>query len=185
MAEKISRFEMKYFQALNTRAIYLNISKIRVLIQITPCRNAIIQMDLSNNSFSAEEAKNYIPGTEKRKKVPVCEILEFSGSLSSSMLPILSWKLNIIAYRGNSTIPPSSKLELLCQNEMTTIVTKTSIIYDLRVRDLPIVCFLCKTLPKKLKLNEVDIYMFKVKKKGTRTRCEIYPELIMKAPRQR
>ena len=177
-------FRNEIFPGSKHPAIYLNISKIRVLIQITPCRNAIIQMDLSNNNFSVEEAKNYIPRTEKRKKVPVCEILEFSGSFPSSMLPILSWNLNIIAYRSNYTIPPSSKLELLCQNEMTTIVTKTSIIDDLRVRDPPIVYFLCKTLPRKLKLNEVDIYMFKVKKKGTRTRCEIYPELIMKAPRQ-
>ena len=40
----------------------------------------------------------------KEKKVPACEMLEFSGSLSSSMLPILSWKLKIIAYRGSTTI---------------------------------------------------------------------------------
>ena len=32
-------------------------------------------MNLSkNNRFSAEEAINYISGTEKRKKVPVCEM---------------------------------------------------------------------------------------------------------------
>ena len=69
MAEKISCFEMKNFWALNTLAIYFNISKIRVLIQITICRNARIQMVLSkNNRFSAEEAKTYTPHTEKRKK---------------------------------------------------------------------------------------------------------------------
>ena len=63
-------------------------------------------MDLSkNNRFSAEEAKNYIPCTEKRKKVPVCEMLELSRSLS--ILPSLSWKLKIVAYRGSYTIPPS------------------------------------------------------------------------------
>ena len=125
MAKKISCFEMKNFRALNTLTSYLNISKIKVLIQITLSRNAGIQMDLSKKScFSAEEAKNYIPRTEKRKKVPVYEMLEFSWSLSSSMIPILSWKLKIIAYRGSSTIPPSSKLELLCQYEMTSIVTK-------------------------------------------------------------
>ena len=96
MAEKISYFEMKNFRALNTLTSYLNISKIKVLIQITLCRNARIQMDLSkNNCFSAEEAKNYIPHTEKRKKVPVYEMLEFSWSLSSSMIPILSWKLKM------------------------------------------------------------------------------------------
>ena len=82
--------------------IYSNISKIRVLIQIALSRNARIQMDLSkNNRFSAEEARNYIPRTDKRKKVPVCEMLEFSEFLSSSMLPMSSWKLKIIAYRGS------------------------------------------------------------------------------------
>ena len=82
-------------------------SKVSVLIQITICRDARIQMDLSkykHNLFSAEEAINYIPRTKKRKKVPVCEMLKSSLSLSSPMLPILSWKLKIIAYRDSSTI---------------------------------------------------------------------------------
>ena len=60
-------------------------SKISVLIQIALYRNARIQMDLSKNKhnlFSVEEAINYIPRTKKRKKVPVCEMLESSGSLS-------------------------------------------------------------------------------------------------------
>ena len=40
-------------------------------------------MDLSkNNSFLTEEAINYIARTEKRKKVPVCEMLESSAFLS-------------------------------------------------------------------------------------------------------
>ena len=96
MAEKISCFEVKHFRASNTLISYLNISKIRVLIQITLCRNARIQMDQSkNNCFSAEEAKNYFPRTEKRKKIPVHEMLEFSWSLSSSMIPISSRKLKI------------------------------------------------------------------------------------------
>ena len=88
------------------------------LIQVTLCRNARIQMNLSKNKyncFSAEEAINYIPLTEKTKKVPVCEMFESSRSLSSPMLSILSWKLKEIAYRGSSTIHPSSKLELLYQ----------------------------------------------------------------------
>ena len=69
MAEKISCFEIKNFRALNTLTSYL--------IQITLCRDARIQMDLSkNNCFRAEEAKNYIPRTEKRKKVPVYEMLD-------------------------------------------------------------------------------------------------------------
>ena len=140
MAEKISRFEMKNFRALSTLTSYLNISKIRVLIQTTLCRNARIQMDLlKNECFSAEEAENFIPRTEKRKKLPVYEMFEWSWSLSSSSSPILSWKLKIIAYRGSSTIPPSSKLELLCQYKMTSIVTKSSIIDDLGVGDPPLV----------------------------------------------
>ena len=96
MTENISRFEMKNFRDLNTVTSYLNISKIRVLIQIKLCRNPRIQMDLSkNNCFSADEVKNYIPRTEKRKKVPVYDMLEFSCSLSSPIIPILSWKLKM------------------------------------------------------------------------------------------
>ena len=144
---------MKNFRALNTLTSYLNSSKIKVLIQITLCRNPRIQMDLSkNNCFSAEEAKYYIPGTEKRQKVPVYEMLEFSWSLSSSMILILSWKLKIIACKGCSTIPPSSKLELLCQYKMTFIVTKSSIIDDLGVRNPPLVClFSVQNITKKIK----------------------------------
>ena len=39
------------------------------------------------------------------------------------------------------------------------------------------VCFLCKTLPKRLKFNAIAIYMFKVTKKNTRTRSEIRSKL--------
>ena len=44
-------------------------------------------MDLSkNNSFLTEEAINNIACTEKRKKVPVCEMLESSAFLSSFII---------------------------------------------------------------------------------------------------
>ena len=44
-------------------------------------------MDLSkNNSFLTEEAINYIACAEKRKKVPVCEMLESSSFLSSFII---------------------------------------------------------------------------------------------------
>ena len=44
-------------------------------------------MDLSkNNSFLTEEAINFIARTEKRKKVPVCEMLESSAFLSSFIM---------------------------------------------------------------------------------------------------
>ena len=124
-----------------------------------------MQMDLSNNNhFSVEEAIDYIPRTERRKKVPVCEMLYFFMSLSFPTHPTLSWKLKIIAYRGISTIPTSFKLERFCQEEMTSIVTKSSIVDNLGTEiRLWFVCFLCKTLPKRLKLNKVDIYMFKLR----------------------
>ena len=52
------------------KTIYSNISKIRLLIQMTFCGNAKIQMDLSKkNRFSTEEAISHLPRTEKRKKV--------------------------------------------------------------------------------------------------------------------
>ena len=87
MAEKISCFEMTNFQALNKLTFYSNIFKIRLLIHITPGRNAKMQIYLSNNNhFSLEEAINYIPHTKKRKKVPVCEMLESSAFLSSFII---------------------------------------------------------------------------------------------------
>ena len=153
MAEKISCFEMKNFWALNTFAIYFNISKIRVLIQITICRNAGIQMVLSkDNCFTEEEAKNCAPRTEKRKKGTSMWNAWVLWVFPSSMLPILSWKLKIIAYRSSSTIAPSSKLELLCQWEMTSMVTKSFIIDDLGARDPPLVClFSVQNITKKIK----------------------------------
>ena len=49
-------------------------------------------------------------------------------------------------------IPPSSKLELLCQYEMTSIFTKSSIIDDLGARDPPLVClFSVQNITKKIK----------------------------------
>ena len=39
-------------------------------------------------------------------------------------------------------------------------------------------CFLCKTLPKRLKFNEISIKMLEVRKKSTRARCKIFPQLI-------
>ena len=98
---KVFMFWKDKFPVYNT--ICSNIFKIKVLIQITSCRNAKIQMDISkSNCFSAEEAINCIPRTKKRKKVPVCEMLVYSRSFSSSILPILSWEQKIVIYRGSS-----------------------------------------------------------------------------------
>ena len=61
-------------------------------------------MVLSKNSrFRSEEAINYIPCTEKRKQVPTYEMLQSSGSFSSSMLLILLGKLKIIALWNYNT----------------------------------------------------------------------------------
>ena len=44
-------------------------------------------MDLSkSNSFLTEEAINFIARTEKRKKVPVCEMLESSVFLPFTLM---------------------------------------------------------------------------------------------------
>ena len=94
------------------------------------------------------------------------------------MPPIFLWELKIIAYRGNFSIPSSSKLELLCQCGMTSwyyIVTKSSIVDNLSVRDPT----------KRLKFNQVNIYIFKVKKKSTKIRFEICPKLTIKAAKWR
>ena len=143
MAENISCFEIKNFWALNTLAIYFDISKIRVLIQITICRKARIQMVLSkNNRFSAVEAKNYTPRTEKRKKGTSmwnAWVLWVFVLLHASNF-IMETEDNSIQ-RQHYYFPPSSKLELLCQYEITCIVTKSCITDDLGVRDPPLVWF--------------------------------------------
>ena len=80
MAETISCFEMKNFRALNTLTSYLNISKIRVLIQITLCRNPRIQMDLSkNNCFSAEETKIIFLAARKERRYQYMKCLSSLG----------------------------------------------------------------------------------------------------------
>ena len=118
-AEKISCFEMTNFQALDTLTIYSNISKIRLLIQITLCRNARIQIVISRkNRFSAEKAINYFPSHWEKKKGTNMwnDWLLWVFLLSHAF----SWELKIIAYKGSFKIPSSSKLELLCQCKMTS-----------------------------------------------------------------
>ena len=127
------------------------------MIKIKLCGNLIIQLNLSKNShFSTKKAIDYIPLTEKRKKVPVCEMLESFGSLSSSMFPISSWKMKIIPYRDRSKISTSSKLELFCQYEITSgyyIVTTSFIIDDVEVRDPPLVSwFSAQNITKNIKV---------------------------------
>ena len=86
-------------------------------------------------------------------------------------------------------IPSSFKLELLCQCEKTSwyyIVTKNSVVDNLRVQDPPVVRFFSvRNFTEKIKIYKFDIYKFKVKMKNTRTRCEICPKLTIKAPKQR
>ena len=47
---------------------------------------ASIKWIYQKTSFLIEEAINFIAHTEKRKKVPVCEMLESSAFLSSSIM---------------------------------------------------------------------------------------------------
>ena len=148
MAEKISCFEMKNFWVLNTLTSYLNISKIRILIQITLCGNVRIQMDPSKNNW---KQKILLLALRKERRYSIWNTWVLLVFVLLHV-PILSWKLKIIAYRGSFTIPPSSKLELVCQYKMTSIVTRRSIIDDLGVRDPPLVCLLSvQNITKKIK----------------------------------
>ena len=155
--------------------------KIRVIIQITLCRNDRIQMDLlknKHNHFSAEEAINYIPCTD------IVLWVFFLPHASNFIM-----ETEIIAYRDRSTIHTSSKLELLCQQKMTDIIfsqrSPSQMIRGPRSASA-FFCFLCKTLPKRLKVNKINIYMLKVwHQKSTRTKCEICPNLTIKAPKRR
>ena len=113
------------------------------LFEYFQCKDIDLNKTLKKPQYTNGPIKEHIPRTVKRKKVPALEIPESSVSLSSSTLPILSWKLRIIACRGRSMIPTPCKLELFCQYVMSSwhyIVTKSSIIVDMGVRDPPLVC---------------------------------------------
>ena len=119
VAEKISYFEMANFRLWTPLQFILIFP--RLLIQInTLQKRQNTNGYVKEEPFLSRESLNYFPRTEKRNKVPICEMLESSGFFSSPMLPIFSWELKIIAYRGSFTIPSSSKLELLCQCVMTS-----------------------------------------------------------------
>ena len=78
--KKISCFKMTNFRALDILAVYCNISKIGVLIQITLCGNGRIQIDLPKTKyFSAEEVINYIPHTEKKRRYQYVKCLSRLG----------------------------------------------------------------------------------------------------------
>ena len=64
------------------------------------------------------------------------------------------------------------------------VVTKSSIIDDVGVQDPTLVCML-QNIPKILKFNQINIYMFKVKKKSTRTRSVICSKLTIETAKQR
>ena len=141
MAEKVSCFEMTNFQALDALTIYSNISRISLLIQITLCRNARIQMDISKkNHLSAEKAINYFPSSREIRY----QYVKYLSPSVFSPSRYFQFSNGILAQRGRFTIPSSSKLEMLCQCEMNSwyyIITNSSILDDLRVRDSPLACF--------------------------------------------
>ena len=68
--------------------------------------------------FLSRGSKNCIPRTEKRKKVPVYEMLEFSWSLSSSMVPILSWKLKLHTEAALRFLTLSIRNDFHCHKEL-------------------------------------------------------------------
>ena len=159
-------------QALDTLTIYFNTSKIRLLIQITLCRNARIQMDISKkNRSSAEKAMNYfLSHWEKKKGTNMWNAWVLWVFLHFHASKFLMGTEDNSEQR-HFTIPSSYKLELLCQCEMTSwyyIVTKSF-------------CLLWE----RLKFNQVDINIFKVKKKSNTLTCEICPKITIKAPKRR
>ena len=107
-------------------------------------------MDLSKcNSFLTEEAINFIARTEKRKKVPVCEMLESSVFLSPFLIETEDrqvYNFYIIS------------LSCFFNKVMTSwyyAVTKSLIIDDVGVRDLPLVClFPVQNTTKKIKIQQ-------------------------------
>ena len=67
---------------------------------------------------------------------------------------------------------------------MTSIVTKSSIIDDLGVRHPPLVClFSVQNITEKIKTFRSRHLHVQSKKKGFRTKCEIYPKASIKAPK--
>ena len=108
-----------------------------------------------------------VPRKERRYQYVKCFIW---GPLNCFPPQYFRIYLKIIAYRDKFTIPASSELELFSQYVMISwqyIVTKTFIIDDVGVWDLP----LGKAFPKMLKSSKIKIYIFK---KKNRTRCETY-----------
>ena len=127
---------------MDTFTIYSNIFKIRLLIQITLCRNAKIEMDISkNNRFSAEKAINYFLSSWEKKKG--------NNMWNAWVLRVflLSHASNFLMGTEDNSIQrqlyDSFIIKLLCQCEKTSwyyIVTKSSIVDDLWVQDPPLVC---------------------------------------------
>ena len=114
---KDSMFRKFKFPALDTLTMYSNISKIRIVVQIRLCEKVSIEMDRSkNNRFSAEEAINYIPRTEKKRRHQYVKCLKRLGLCPPPCFKFdhRSQKLKKIAYRGSSAIPTSFKLEMFC-----------------------------------------------------------------------
>ena len=192
MAEKIFYFEITNFQALGTLTIYSNISKILIqinnwlLIQITLCRNARIQMDISKkNRFSAEKAINYFPSHWEKKKgtnmwnawvLRVFLLSHASNFLMGTEDNSIQRQLydSFIIYVGAALPMRNDFLILYCHKELHRR-------WSVGPRS-PLVCFFF--LWERLKFNQVDIYIFKVKRNSTTTRCEICPKLTIKATKR-
>ena len=128
---------MKNFQLLGTFVIYLNFSKIRLLIQIVPCRICRIQKGSIKEQPFLGRGGNKLYSSHGEKKEG--SIMWNACVLWVFVLPhAFIYKLKITTYRGSSEITPSFKMELLCQYELTFrhyIVTKNSITDDMEVRD--------------------------------------------------
>ena len=121
-------------------------------------------MDLSKNKrFPREKAKNNVPSTGKRMKVPVCKMLHLSPL---NICPSQKFQiyLKIIAYRGKFTIPISSTLELISQYVMISwryIVTKSFITDAGGTWELPLVSG--QSISKKIEIKQSRHLLFQKK----------------------
>ena len=92
MGERISCFEITNFQDLETLTVYLNSSRIRILIQIEFCKNRwYTNRSIKEQTFlDTESNKLYSSHQEKRVGTSMYKASSrYFESLSSSVFPIL------------------------------------------------------------------------------------------------
>ena len=173
---------MTNFQALDTLTTYSNISKIRLWIQISLCGNARIQMDISKKNGFLSRESNKLFSLAPRKEIRYQHVKCLSPS---SFSPLPGFQFSHGNWRQKHTEAALRFLHQLNWSCMINAKWLPDILSQRALSSLIWVFFLRGTLPKRLKFNQVDIFIFKVKKKSTITRYEICPKFTIKVPKRR